>query len=105
MLFIFSAKLDSAQNRSFVSLVSSFIHSEVRSLSVQAMEEQKQNKKESIADASQKISDNKEVCKSHSSVFFCQSSAEPFQSSTLHQSWSVVETSNSLKAYVMKVHK
>lgn len=30
------------------------------------MEEQKQNKKESIADASQKISDNKEACKSHS---------------------------------------
>lgn len=29
---------------------------------MQAMEEQKQNKKESIADASQKISDNKEAC-------------------------------------------
>ena len=49
---------------------------------MQAMEEQKQNKKESIADASQKISDNKEACKSHSSVFFSKalSSAEPFQS-------------------------
>lgn len=33
------------------------------------MEEQKQNKKESIADVSQKISDNKEVSKSYSSVF------------------------------------
>ena len=79
MLFIFSAKLDSAQNRSFVSLVSSFIHSEVRSLSVQAMEEQKQNKKESIADASQKISDNKEVCKSHSSVFFAKAQQNLFR--------------------------
>lgn len=43
------------------------------------MEEQKQNKKESIADASQKISDNKEACKSHSSVFFSKAQQNLFR--------------------------